>query len=139
MTSTTTLTGKVGRQLSHKFQITLAFLLGGAVSSLAQDPSDFVFFWAQSHGYTNTFWTTILWYDVPFLIYIGLFAVGFVLAYSHLVSAAFMIYLLMFLFMVSAIYSLLLPQNSELIFIANTIMGAIVSLGILFGLLRQVR
>lgn len=130
---------KSTRHLSHRWQIVLAFLLGGAVSSLAQDPSDFAFFWAQSHGLTSPTDQTVFWYWVPFLLYIMFFVIGFVLARARLVSAVFMVYFLMVIFVLSAVYSLTLPQVSSNVYVASVIIGTVVSVGILVGLRNEVK
>jgi hypothetical protein len=125
--------------ISHKWQIVLAFFLGGAISSLAQDPSDTIYFWASSQGLlSNSTYATIFWYWVPFALYLSLFAFGYILARYTKVRASFLLYFYAFLVIISTFLSLTLKQNTDNIYVASVFLGTIVSLGVIYGLRREI-
>jgi hypothetical protein len=125
--------------LSHSWQIVLAFFLGGAVSSIAQDPSDTLFFWAASHNQLSTpTQQSLYWYWVPFLLYISLFFFGYAIAKIFHVKASFLLYFYAALVILSTFISLSLPENSSSIYVASVVLGTLVSLGIILGLKEQI-
>jgi hypothetical protein len=131
--------GQITKGLSTQWQIILAFFLGGAVSSLAQDPSDTLFFWASSKGPLSADQATLYWYWVPFLVYISLFLFGFILAKATNMPPTFLIWFFTALIVGSAVVSLLLPQNASLIYIGSVVLGTIISIGIALGLRRHTK
>jgi hypothetical protein len=126
-----------GKHLSVQWQIVLAFFLGGAVSSLAQDPSDTIFFWASSKGVLSANQAAFYWYWVPFIIYLFLFLLGFVIARAFRLPPSFLVYFYIILIVGSAIASLALPQSSALVYLGSVLLGTIVSIGIALGLMRR--
>jgi hypothetical protein len=124
--------------ISHKWQILLAFFLGGAVSSIAQDPSDALFFMAAKGGELSPFQQTWYWYWVPFLLYLGFFLIGFILARTRLCSPVFVVYLFIALIFLSTVVSLTLPQRTLAIYTASVLLGTAVSVGIMLGLKGRV-
>jgi len=120
------------------WEIVLAFFIGGAVSSIAQDPSDTIFFYVSSKGALTPYQQTVYWYFVPFLIYIFFFLLGWALSRTGRVSPLFIVYLYLATIIVSAYFSLQLPQASTQIYVGAVILGTAVSIGILYGLRRSV-
>lgn len=125
-------------RITHTWEVVLAFFLGGAVSSIAQDPSDTIFFYAQSHGYTSAADQAITWYWVPFLVYLSLFLLGYAMARTGRLRPAVLIYFYMAMVLFSTYFSLTLPQSSTLIYVGAVLLGTVISIGILLGLRRRV-
>jgi hypothetical protein len=128
-----------GKGLSHQWQIVLAFFLGGAVSSIAQDPSDTLFFLASSQGPLSTTQQVWYWYFVSFLLYFGFFMVGFILAKATDLQPVFFVYFFAVIIILSTIVSLALPQNASYIYLASVLLGTFVSIGIVAGLAGKVK
>lgn len=124
--------------ISQKWQIVLAFFLGGAVSCIAQDPSDTLFFMAAMDNQLSPFQQTWYWYWVPFLLYFGFFLIGFILAKAKLCSPVFVVYLFLALILLSTVISLTLPQRALTIYTASVLLGMMVSVGIMLGLKGRV-
>lgn len=121
------------------WDIVLAFFLGAAVSSIAQDPSDTLFFWAQSHGLTSPTDQTFFWYWAPFALYIGLFFLGYAVSRFTRVRAKFFLWFYAALILLLTVFSLSLPQNAVPAYVASVVLGTFISLGIVWGLHRKVR
>jgi hypothetical protein len=128
-----------GKGLSHQWQIVLAFFLGGSISSIAQDPSDTLFFWASSHGALNAAQQTQYWYWFPFALYFGLFLLGFAIAKATDLPPTFLVYLYLALVLCSAVVSLMLPQTALWIYVGSVLLGTFISIGIILGLATKVK
>lgn len=129
---------KLEKGLPNSWKIVLAFFLGGAVSSIAEDPSDYLFFWISSKGPLSTTNQLVYWYYVPFLIYIGFFFLGLLMARARLFGPEAVLYLFIAVIIFSALLSVKLPQFASLAFEGSLLLATIISLGIVVGVQREV-
>jgi hypothetical protein len=129
----------IPKKLSNAWQVVLAFFLGGAVSSIAQDPSDYLYFWAGAHNLlTTTNGQLLFWYFVPFLLYISFFLLGLLMAKAGLFEPVTILYVFAAVVVFSSILSLKLPQFTSPEFQASLLVATLISLGIVVGVQRQV-
>jgi len=123
--------------LSHNWKIVLAFFLGGAVADVAQDASSYIFFWAQANSYNGFISQTVTWYWIPFGLYVGFFLLGLGLARLGFKPES-VIYIYLAMVVASAALSFGLPQFQSPVFGASVILATMISVGIVFGVKRQV-
>jgi hypothetical protein len=126
--------------ISRAWEIVIAFFLGGAVSSIAIDPSDPLFFWASSHGALSTMQQVLYWDIIPFTLYAALALLGFLIAKYTKVRATFLLWFYLVLVLLSTVISLSLPQSSSLLYLGVGVgAGTLISVAIILGLMSQVR
>jgi hypothetical protein len=127
-------------RISHKKQLVLAFFVGGATSAIAFDLSDYIFY-QQSTGSTplSPFMQAFLFAGFPAIYYFMFAAIGYaIFKFTH-VGAEFIIYFYAATILFAAILAQSLPQNIEPFFTSLVWIGVFVSLGVIYGLLREVR
>lgn len=114
--------------LSIQAEIVFAFFIGGAISSIAQDPSDVLFFYAEGQGWlANAAGQTFFWYIVPFLVY-GSFAAGaYLIGKYTAVRPTIVLWIYLFSVGVSTLFALTLPQTSSDIYIGTVFLATVVS------------
>lgn len=137
-------TGSIQKELrkegiSTAWMIVISFFLGGAVSSIAIDPSDPAFFWASAHGALSVTQQVLYWDIIPFTLYAALALMGFLIAKYTRVRATLLLWFYLVLVLLSTVISLFLPQASSLIYIAVGVgAGTLISVAIVLGLMTQV-
>ena len=126
-------------RVSLAWEIILAFFLGGAVSSVAQDPSDTIFFYVSSKGALTANQQTFYWYIVPFALYFSLFLLAWMLAKMRLASPMFLIWFYLALVLFSTAVSFTLPQSQSLFYDGIVGAGTVISIGIIMGLRSEIK
>lgn len=125
------------QQRNIYWEVCLAFFLGAAISSIAQDPSDVIFFYAQSHNMLGGSGSTFFWYWVPFLLYGSFFLIGYLFSKLSNVSPTFIFIMYAAAVGISTIYSFFLPQAKSAFFEGTVILATIVSAGIITDMVMK--
>lgn len=121
------------------WELVIAFFLGGAVSSIAIDPSDPLFFWASARGALTAAQQVLYWDIIPFTLYSILAVMGFLLAKYSKIRATFLLWFYLVMVVFSTAISLFLPQSSSLEYLAIGVgAGTLISVAIVLGLMMQV-
>jgi peptidoglycan/LPS O-acetylase OafA/YrhL len=98
-----------------------------------------VFFYAQSHGILNDTNSVIFWYFVPALVYAIFAAAAYLFAKFSKVGPTFILWVYLATVIFSGVASFLLPQANSDVFIGSVVLATAVSLGVIFGLMKQTR
>jgi Na+/H+-dicarboxylate symporter len=128
----------------HKESLMTDFIvgvfMGGALSSIAQDPSDTLFFYAAAQGWlSNPTNQTIFWYIIPFLVY-GVFALAaYILGRTTNVSPLVVLWIYLASVLFSAFYSLTLPQVSSYIYDEVVVGATVISVVLIYGIYKQAK
>lgn len=130
----------ISRTPSRPWQLVIAFFEGSAVSLIAYDLSDYVYYWASAKGALDATQQAFYFAVFPTLLYIGLAVGSYYLAISGRIKPEFFLYFFLILIVATpTITGLFLPQASDIFYVLTITLGGVVSGLITLALIRQVR
>jgi len=130
-----------GTPVTHAWALVLSFFFGAVVSLIAFDLSDYVNYAAQTSGQALDAFQQFFYFALfPTILYAAIGLLAFLAAKSGKVTPWFFMYFFLVVFvLVPTAAASQLPQARDLTWDLGIVLGAIVSVLVVMGQVRQVK